>query len=246
MESATTNYATAPLAATVPMHAVAALLGINNRQFSKEVRAGHIAGALPTGNAGYVIGWRTVARLLEERVHQEELESAHAQLLALRSGAMRALDGGFVSVAGARMNAADAFSDDELRQLVLAATSSDEATTPAEFDRWASESGQAVRHRDVMVRLSAGSWRAVLEGVGTARSRRADDPNDPLVAMRTAAKHLAGLALTPARFDEWARAAGCPVRSGQLRKLYGGWNLAKSNAGVELDTHSRRKDGSRN
>lgn len=232
-----------PLAAVLPMHAVAALLGVNSRAFAKRVRAGAVVGATPTfDQTGYLFGWRVVDGLLGDALVGDELARARVHLLQLRAGAVRAEEGVFHPVTGAALGPCDAFTDEQLTELVVTAADELEGAIAGghAFDEWAVAHGYAFHHRDVMVRLLVGDWGAVLALASIDLTTPDEDPSDPLAAMRSAALRLGGgngRELTPARFDEWASRNGCQFRAAQLRQLYSGWNAAKAAAGLELNDH---------
>lgn len=242
---ATDNRVSAPLAAVVPMHVAAALLGLDKRAFAKRVRKGDVDGATPSFDiTGYVMGWRDVAALLEAALSEDELRTALARLLAVRAGALRVVDGHFEAVVQRCSAPTDDLPDAALKTMVMLAYEEGCAHSPTAFDRWTSRSGHGLHHRDIMVRLLCSSWDSVLVlsdiAIRSSDNPPAPDLNDPLVALRAAAGTFGtgtGRELSVTKFNAWATEAGSVVRADEVRRRYGSWNEAKAAAGLEVNDH---------
>lgn len=242
--------ATAPLAAVIPMHAVAALLGVDTVTFAKRVRKGSVAAAVHSfESTGYVFGWRAVVALLIETLDGPELARALERLLALRAGTMRAVEGQFQAVPVLRSAPTDELSDATIVGIVQAAAGAGATSSPTAFDQWLMQSGYGWNHRDAVVRLSADSWESMLRFAGVELEDLAvaddrGDINDPLTALKLAAlNHGAGNGreLSAVKFDDWARDTGSRIRSHDVRNTYGGWNAAKTAAGLEVSDHPTQR-----
>ena len=243
----------APLAAVLPMHVAAALLGAAPRAFAKRVRKGDITGMVRSFDAtGYVIGWRALDQVLATTLPAEDLELARLRLLEIRAGALRVVDGEFIPVEDYEPASTDPYLDEELEAELSDAYAAlgGAVFAPEAFDRWGSENARDFDHRDVAVRLSAATWadavRRVVseEAAGSGAAAPSTDLNDPVTALMAAAATVGnrrGRGLTPKRFDDWAVETGSALRSGQLRHDFGGWNNVKRAAGLETDAPVARK-----
>lgn len=238
------------MAAAISTDVLAHLLGVGARGFAKHVRRGQVPGAVRSfASTGYVIGWRSASDYLAARLDGDALKLARERLLGLRGGRIRVVDGSFVAVVPARCSSADWLSDEEILRTVREGAACGAAGCGGDFDRWLLSVGAAWRHRDAIVRLTAASWEAVLVRAGVPQQppepEDAADLTDPVTVMHEAAAAYGaggGRELSVVKFDRWAQRNGSPVRSDEIRRLYGSWNAAKVAVGLEVNDHPTHGD----
>ena len=233
------------------MGALARLVGESPPACAKRVRRGAVPGAVRSfDSTGYVIGWRSATAYLESVLKGEALALAKERLLALRAGRLTALKGEFSQKKLTRESAADYLTDDELLDTIRRAHASGGAGSRGQFDRWLASAGAGWHHRDLEVRLCVASWDAALAlaGVSSAVDEASEsaDLRDPITALCKAAAELGGgtgRELSAPKFNDWAERNGSPVRSHDVRTIYGSWNKAKVAAGLEINDHAVHGDG---